>query len=106
MSNIVDHVFPPTDAHSSPSMALGYSNFTFWREPLPRITPEEENAETPQLALAGPEASPEDKSKESSPLAGPEASNAKETNSDSSSSSSSSQTTVVETIQNVEKINP
>ncbi len=38
MSTIVDLVFPPTDAKCSPSMALDYSSFTFWREPLPIIS--------------------------------------------------------------------
>jgi len=38
MTDIVDHIFPPTDANSSPSMALDYSSFTYWRDPVPTIT--------------------------------------------------------------------
>ena len=37
MTDIVDHIFPPTDANSSPSMALDYSSFTYWRDPVPTI---------------------------------------------------------------------
>ena len=52
MSAIVDHVFPPTDAHSSPSMALDYSSFTFWREPLPRIIDEVKEVKEEETAAA------------------------------------------------------
>jgi hypothetical protein len=38
MSDIVDHVFPPSDAQSSsPSVALDFSSFTYWRESLPNV---------------------------------------------------------------------
>ena len=37
MTTIVDLYFPPTDANSSPSMALDYSSFTYWRDPLAKI---------------------------------------------------------------------
>ena len=49
MSSIVDHVFPPTS--QSPQMALDYSSFTFWREPLPRIVDDVkgENSEAADL---------------------------------------------------------
>lgn len=78
MSTIVDHVFPPTDAHSSPTTALDFSSFTYWREPLPRIADDH---------LGEKEASEN-------------ANNAK--NESDTSSSSSSQTTVVESTNPLE----
>merc|ERR1712083_818344 len=53
MSSIVDHVFPPTS--QSPQMALDYSSFTFWREPLPNIIAEEESSDNPVVLGIEPE---------------------------------------------------
>merc|ERR1712203_1143310 len=53
MSSIVDHVFPPTS--QSPQMALDYSSFTFWREPLPNIIAEEESSGNPVVLGIEPE---------------------------------------------------
>ena len=51
MTDIVDHIFPPTDANSSPSMALDYSSFTYWRDPVPTIMTDLEtrNDENPNV---------------------------------------------------------
>jgi phosphatidate phosphatase LPIN len=39
MASYADHLFPSTnDANYSPSLALEFSNFTFWRDILPTIT--------------------------------------------------------------------
>ena len=38
MASYADHLFPPTDANYSPSMALEFSSFTYWRDILPTIT--------------------------------------------------------------------
>lgn len=96
MSTIVDHVFPPTDAHSSPSMALDYSSFTFWREPMPRIVDASDDVEAATTAVADGE-----KVDEKDHVMTSATNNAKET--ETSSSSSSSQTTIVETITDNEK---
>ena len=80
MTAIVDHVFPPIDGHE-PQMALDYSSFTFWRDPLPQIIDEakEESAEESESKV--------DLNKEQA-----------EKSDNSTSSSSSSPTTVVEPI--------
>merc|ERR550532_3280198 len=80
MTAIVDHVFPPIDGHE-PQMALDYSSFTFWRDPLPQIIDEtkEESAEESESKV--------DLNKEQA-----------EKSDNNTSSSSSSPTTVVETI--------
>merc|ERR1712228_393866 len=101
MSSIVDHVFPPTS--QSPQMALDYSSFTFWREPLPNIIAEEESLNIATTAAAAGEGQPEpetdvnEKNSSNSDLV----INAKIgelDKSDTSSSSSSSQTTIMETV--------
>jgi len=100
MSSIVDHVFPPTS--QSPQMALDYSSFTFWREPLPNIIAEEESLNIATIAAAGegqpePETDVNEKISSNSDLV----INAKIgelDKSDTSSSSSSSQTTIMETV--------
>ena len=81
MTAIVDHVFPPIDGHE-PQMALDYSSFTFWRDPLPQIIDEakEESAEESESKVDQMNKELADKSD------------------NSTSSSSSSPTTVVETI--------
>ena len=46
---MVDHLFPPRNSSnnvhlkmdSSPSATLEYSNFTFWRDPLPELSDEQ-----------------------------------------------------------------
>merc|ERR1712029_1037065 len=43
MTDIADHIFPPTDANSSPSMNLEYSSFTYWRDPLPAVVDMKQN---------------------------------------------------------------
>ena len=63
MSDIADHIFPPTDANSSPSMNLEYSSFTYWRDPLPAVVDmkqksdvektTENNAKKPEDEAAG-----------------------------------------------------
>ena len=94
MSTIVDHVFPPTDVHSSPSMAMNYSSFTFWREPLPKISddvPEEDMKNTEEILDSSkevPDPNNANSSKEAS----------EKSESSSPATSTSSQTTVVETL--------
>ena len=86
MTAIVDHVFPPIDGHE-PQMALDYSSFTFWRDPLPQIIDEpvkEESAE-------------ESEAKSENQLQSKDQASEKSDNS-TSSSSNSSPSTVVETI--------
>lgn len=90
MSTIVDHVFPPTDAHSSPSMALDYSSFTYWREPLPRIT----DASDVETTIT--EGDKVDNEKVADHVM--TSTNNAKIETETSSSSSSSQTTVVETM--------
>jgi len=82
MTAIVDHVFPPIDGHE-PQMALDYSSFTFWRDPLPQIIDEakEESAEES-------ESKSDQMNKEL----------AEKSDNSTSSSSNSSPSTVVETI--------
>ena len=62
MTDIADHIFPPTDANSSPSMNLEYSSFTYWRDPLPAVVDmkqksdektTENNAKKPEDEAAG-----------------------------------------------------
>jgi len=105
MSSIVDHVFPPTS--QSPQMALDYSSFTFWREPLPNIIAEEESSGNPVLPVGiEPETEvADDNNIEKIPSNHDCNSNANKNNdgelntSDTSSpSSSSSQTTIVENV--------
>jgi len=106
MSSIVDHVFPPTS--QSPQMALDYSSFTFWREPLPNIIAEEEssgNAVVSAVAGTLPETEIISDAIEKNLLSNPDCNtNANKNggelnNSDTSSpSSSSSQTTIMENV--------
>ena len=106
MTNIVDHVFPPTS--QSPQMALDYSSFTFWREPLPNIIAEEESSGNPVLPVGiepETEVAKDDNNIEKIPSNHDCNSNANKNNdgelntSDTSSpSSSSSQTTIVENV--------
>merc|ERR1712076_262984 len=58
MTAIVDHVFPPIDGHE-PQMALDYSSFTFWRDPLPQIIDEtKEQAEKSDNSTSSSSSSP------------------------------------------------
>jgi len=107
MSSIVDHVFPPTS--QSPQMALDYSSFTFWREPLPNIIAEEESSgntavaepEPETVAPAGADVNEKNPSNNNGKInAKIDEGNGNELDkSDTSSpSSSSSQTTIMETV--------
>jgi len=103
MSSIVDHVFPPTS--QSPQMALDYSSFTFWREPLPNIIAEEESSGNPVVLGIEPETEiADDNNIEKIPSNHDCNSNANKndgelnTSDTSSPSSSSSQTTIVENV--------
>jgi len=107
MSSIVDHVFPPTS--QSPQMALDYSSFTFWREPLPNIIAEEESSgntvvaepEPETAAPAGADVNEKNPSNNNGKInAKTDEGNGNELDkSDTSSpSSSSSQTTIMETV--------
>ena len=103
MSSIVDHVFPPTS--QSPQMALDYSSFTFWREPLPNIIAEEESSGNPVVLGIEPETEiTDDNNIEKIPSNHDCNSNANKndgelnTSDTSSPSSSSSQTTIVENV--------
>ena len=82
MTAIVDHVFPPIDGHE-PQMALDYSSFTFWRDPLPQIIDEPVKEESPESAESAESIT---EPKESFT----------EKSDNSTSSSSSSPTTVIE----------
>jgi len=101
MSSIVDHVFPPTS--QSPQMALDYSSFTFWREPLPNIIAEEESVNI-GAAISGEVQQPEPEidvnaeKNSSNPDLVINAKIGELDKSDTSSSSSSSQTTIMETV--------
>ena len=46
MASYADHLFPPTDANYSPSMALEFSSFTYWRDILPTITDNNDSDQT------------------------------------------------------------
>ena len=46
MASYADHLFPSTDATYSPSLALEYSNFTYWRDILPTITDNNDSDQT------------------------------------------------------------
>ena len=83
MTAIVDHVFPPIDGHE-PQMALDYSSFTFWRDPLPQIIDEPVKEESAESA----ESSTEQNEGKAESLA--------EKSDNSTSSSSSDPTTVIE----------
>ena len=83
MTAIVDHVFPPIDGHE-PQMALDYSSFTFWRDPLPQIIDESVKEESAEESEAKSE-----NQLQSKDLAGEKSDN-------STSSSSSTPTTIVE----------
>jgi len=103
MSSIVDHVFPPTS--QSPQMALDYSSFTFWREPLPNIIAEEETVNIgATAAISGEVQQPEPEidvnaeKNSSNPDLVINAKIGELDKSDTSSSSSSSQTTIMETV--------
>ena len=48
MASYADHLFPSTDATYSPSLALEYSNFTYWRDILPTITDNNDNSGSDQ----------------------------------------------------------
>jgi hypothetical protein len=103
MSSIVDHVFPPTS--QSPQMALDYSSFTFWREPLPNIIAEEESSGNPVvLGIEQETEIADDNIIEKIPSNHDCNSNANKndgelnTSDTSSPSSSSSQTTIVENV--------
>jgi len=103
MTSIVDHVFPPTS--QSPQMALDYSSFTFWREPLPNIIAEEESSGNPVVFGIEPETEiADDNNIEKIPSNHDCNSNANKndgelnTSDTSSPSSSSSQTTIVENV--------
>jgi len=103
MSTIVDHVFPPTDAHSSPSVAMNYSSFTFWREPLPTISDnvtELHLGGITQPQDAGTAAGPgTDQNKDESGGQKDTKELSEISEQSESSSSTSSQTTIVETLQ-------
>jgi hypothetical protein len=109
MSSIVDHVFPPTS--QSPQMALDYSSFTFWREPLPNIIAEEEStsgntfaiteSET-EIAASGTEINEKSPSNSdgniNAKIGGGIGNNELDKSDTSSPSSSSSQTTIMENV--------
>merc|ERR1711953_559800 len=48
MASYADHLFPSTDATYSPSLALEYSNFTYWRDILPTIPDNNDNSGSDQ----------------------------------------------------------
>ena len=107
MSSIVDHVFPPTS--QSPQMALDYSSFTFWREPLPNIIAEEEStsgnpvvAESePEIAATGTDVNEKNSSNQHGNInakIGGGNGNELDKSDTSSPSSSSSQTTIMENV--------
>merc|ERR1711988_1178437 len=107
MSSIVDHVFPPTS--QSPQMALDYSSFTFWREPLPNIIAEEESSSgntvvaesEPEIAATGADANDKNSSNQHGNInakIGGGNGNELDKSDTSSPSSSSSQTTIMENV--------
>jgi len=108
MTSIVDLVFPPTS--QSPQMALDYSSFTFWREPLPNIIAEEEStsgtavvtAESePEIATAATGSDVNEKIPSNdinAKIGGGNGNELDKSDTSSSPSSSSSQTTIMEIV--------